>query len=189
MGAIDAVKKGEVDAEKGSFQRLRHPVARNPVQIDDQRDCGLPPGDRAQDPHAARLDQAGDGRRRAGDHAAAFGAQFGPIVGDKVRTMGHELQAKRRLARPRRAKDENGARPDRDGCSVNEKGRVVSHAPAPQTGRPTTKRAPSGSDVMSAEVGRMFSAQITPPCASTICLEMARPRPELLPKCASGRCE
>lgn len=58
-----------------------------------------------------------------------------------------------------------------------------------QTGRPTTKRAPSGSEVTSASVGRMFSAQITPPCASTICLEIARPRPELFPKCSSGRWE
>lgn len=57
------------------------------------------------------------------------------------------------------------------------------------TGRPTTNRAPSGSDVGSASVGRMFSAQITPPCASTICLEIARPRPELLPNWSSGRCE
>ena len=50
---------------------------------------------------------------------------------------------------------------------------------ARQTGRPTTNRAPSGSEVMSASVGRIFSAHMTPPCASTICLEMARPRPEL----------
>ena len=40
------------------------------------------------------------------------------------------------------------------------------HAAGPgpaQTGRPTTKRAPSGSEVTSASVGRMFSAQMTPP--------------------------
>lgn len=58
-----------------------------------------------------------------------------------------------------------------------------------QTGRPTTKRAPSGSDVMSMSVGRMFSVQMTPPCASTICLEIARPRPEWFPNCFSGRSE
>jgi hypothetical protein len=34
--------------------------------------------------------------------------------------------------------------------------------------------------------GRMFSAQITPPWASTICLEIARPRPEWLPNCFTG---
>lgn len=50
-----------------------------------------------------------------------------------------------------------------------------------QIGRPTTNLAPRGSDVTSASVGRMFSAQMTPPWASTICLEIARPRPELLP--------
>ena len=58
-----------------------------------------------------------------------------------------------------------------------------------QTGRPTMKRAPKGSDVASAWVGRMFSAQITPPCASTICLEIDSPRPELLPNCPCGRSE
>lgn len=47
-----------------------------------------------------------------------------------------------------------------------------------QTGRPTTNRAPKGSDVKSTSVGRIFSAQITPPWASTICLEIAKPRPE-----------
>lgn len=47
-----------------------------------------------------------------------------------------------------------------------------------QTGKPTTNRAPSGSEVKSTSVGRMFSAQMTPPWASTICLEIARPRPE-----------
>jgi len=50
------------------------------------------------------------------------------------------------------------------------------------TGSPTTNRAPRGSDVISASVGRIFSAQITPPCASTICFEIANPSPELLPK-------
>ncbi len=60
---------------------------------------------------------------------------------------------------------------------------------ADHTGRPTTKRAPSGSEVASASVGRMFSAQITPSWASTICLEIDKPRPELLPKSLSERCE
>ena len=58
-----------------------------------------------------------------------------------------------------------------------------------QIGRPTTNRAPEGSDVTSASVGRIFSAQITPPWASTICLEIARPRPELLPNWCTGRSE
>lgn len=56
--------------------------------------------------------------------------------------------------------------------------RLSAEARATQTGRPTTNRAPSGSDVKSTSVGRMFSAQMTPPWASTICLEIARPRPE-----------
>lgn len=66
---------------------------------------------------------------------------------------------------------------------------IVSVVAHDQTGKPTTNRAPRGSDVMSASVGRMFSAQITPPWASTICLEIARPRPELLPKSSCGRSE
>lgn len=49
------------------------------------------------------------------------------------------------------------------------------------TGSPTTKRAPRGSDVKSASVGRIFSAQMTPPWASTICFDIASPSPELLP--------
>ena len=73
-------------------------------------------------------------------------------------------------------------------CAWTMPGRVErrGHRRAGQTGRPTTKRAPSGSEVMSASVGRMFSAQMTPPCASTICFEMARPRPELLPNWPAG---
>ena len=38
--------------------------------------------------------------------------------------------------------------------------------------------APNGAVLSSASVGRMFSAQMTPPCASMICLEMASPSPE-----------
>lgn len=130
MGTIQAVEKGKVDAEQGCFQRLRHPVARNPVKIDGKHDLGLRPWGGAKNAHATRLDQAGDGGRCAGDDAAAFGAQFGPVVGDKLCAMSHQLQAKRRLARTRRTKNENGARPDRDGRGVNKKGRVVPQRPA-----------------------------------------------------------
>ena len=71
--------------------------------------------------------------------------------------------------------------PDHDLPAVD-----ITEAPI-QIGRPTTNRAPNGSEVISASVGRIFSAQITPPCASTICLEIARPSPELLPKSLSEK--
>jgi hypothetical protein len=43
------------------------------------------------------------------------------------------------------------------------------------------KRAPSGGLSAGAPAARMFSAQISPPWASTICFDMARPSPEWVP--------
>ena len=127
----------------------------------------------AQNAKATRLDQAGKGGRAAGDKGRALAQDFGPVIGDKIRAQRHQRQRQRRLARPRRSKDQQRTPPDRNATGVKQNPVTPCH-----TGRPTTKRAPSGSEVISALEGRMFSAQITPPCASTICFEIARPRPE-----------
>ena len=160
-------------------------------QVGNQSDrCSLD-GIDLQQPHTPGFDQPPDGGRRTAGYQPFLGQdQFGAVIRDQNGTEGNQLQRQRRLARPRRAGDQKGAvrkgdtagmkdqtiRPGLFGCPV-------------QTGRPTTKRAPSGSLVTSAAVGRMFSAQITPPCASTICFEIERPRPELLPKWLGGRSE
>lgn len=102
----------------------------------------------------------------------------GAIIGDEIRPKRNHLQGKVRLSGARFARNDKRARLDGYSAGVENDLRVV----LAHTGKPTTNRAPLGSDVKSASVGRMFSAQITPPWASTICFEIARPRPELLPK-------
>ena len=127
----------------------------------------------AQQADAPRLDQPAKSARRAGNKSVIDGRHLHLIIRNQNSPQADHLQRKRRLAGPGRPKDQKSPAVDRDarGMQPNEMGRC-------HTGRPTTKRAPSGSEVTSAWVGRMFSAQITPPCASTICFEIASPRPE-----------
>ena len=64
---------------------------------------------------------------------------------------------------------------------VGMRSRSIRH----RAGRRTMKRAPEhlgGSSSSDAVTAMRFSAQSCPPCASTICLEIDRPRPEFWPK-------
>lgn len=160
------------------------------VKIHRQRHPGLRKGGCAQDADAARLDQPGQRGRGAGDKAPAFARKTGSVIRNQPAPHGHHLQRKRGFPPPRGAKDD-----DRSPFVQRHAACMKGDRPASrwrddhQTGRPTTNRAPRGSEVASAVVGWMFSAQITPPCASTICLEIARPRPEWFPKSPCGRSE
>ena len=154
------------------------------TKVDDEGDIGLLQCRQSQDAHAPRLDQAANRRRGRGDEIIARNVQIGPVVRNQIRAQGDQVQGKRGFPAARGPEDQKAPPFDRDATGMQRlgPGRV-------QTGSPTTKRAPSGSDVMSAWVGRMFSAQITPPWASMICFEIARPRPEWLPKSDFGRSE
>lgn len=142
---------------------------------------------------AARLDQATDGGGGAGKQSTArFGAKLGSVVGNEAGAQRDHSQRKAGLARSRRPGHQDG--PAAMGYAggmqhQNPRARGIGIWCSGHTGKPTTKRAPRGSEFRSAAVGRMFSAQITPPCASTICFEIESPRPELLPKWVGGRSE
>lgn len=188
MGGFDFVKTGERDAADHPPMRMREPLGLGPVEIDRENRPRVGSRLGMENADAARLDEPPQGRRSGQNERAILDDGLGPVIGHELRAHRHEVQCKRRLAAARLAEDENRPAPQRDGAGMERGGRpCVPVLPRAQIGSPTTKRAPSGSEVMSAWVGRMFSAQITPPCASTICLEIASPRPELLPKCSAGR--
>ena len=128
-----------------------------------------------QNSDAARLDLTGNRNRGRGDKRTAFRPQIRAIIRYKPRPERHQVQRQRRFPCTRRPDQQNAPLSIQcHDCAVN----ILREGTATHTGSPTTKRAPKGSEVISASVGRIFSAQITPPCASTICLEIARPRPE-----------
>ena len=86
----------------------------------------------------------------------------------------NEIERKTRFAGAGRAANENGLCADTNGGGVNAGGRRRHVA-----GSRTTKRAPATRVSPSALEGpARFSAQIFPPCASMICLEIDRPSPE-----------
>lgn len=185
MARIDIVKQGERTSQirDATFRRKTCRLGR--AALHRKTEPYRSTGDCREQPDAARLDQPGDDGGAACPESPLRGrGQMGAVVGHQITAQSHQRQRQRRLAAARGAGDQDPAPPPCHAAGMESERRL-----ACQTGRPTTKRAPSGSEVGSASVGRMFSAQITPPCASTICLEMARPRPELLPNCCSGRSE
>ena len=103
---------------------------------------------------------------------------------DQARPTGEdEVEGEARFAGSRGAADQHRALSDPDGGSVNA-GAGRAHS----AGSLTTKRAPATVGRSSDPVGPgRFSAQIRPPCASMICLEIDRPRPEFWPKPWCGR--
>src|SRR6516162_4426455 len=98
----------------------------------------------------------------------------------------NERECKLRFAGSRRPTDEDGARADQHGRGVHGRSLIRHHI----AGSRTMKRAPSTKGVSSEAAGACwrFSAQMRPPCASMICLEIDRPRPEFCPKAWCGRC-
>ena len=152
----------------------RKPFGFRHSQIDHQHNRRFCQNRRTKNSNTPRLDQPRQRRRASGDQSAILHANQCPIIRDQHRPERHQPQRHRRFSRSGRTKDQNPPPVRRHTTCVQRQGRFWGY----HTGRPTTNRAPSGSDVMSASVGRIFSAQITPPCASTICLEIASPRPE-----------
>lgn len=134
---------------------------------------------------APRLDKPPYLRWAAGYQPIGLGSQQDVVIRDQGCSKCHQLQRQRGFAAAGRAKDDKPAPLQGNTTGVKQqlarcgsRDRRSRTARPGHTGRPTTNRAPNGSEVMSAWVGRMFSAQITPPCASTICFEIAKPRPE-----------
>ncbi len=187
MGRRLAKNKITGNIAQGYLPKRRQSVGFDLTQIDHKGYVDRCPGRRMQKPEATRLDQSADGRGGSGNQCTRLIGEQRAIICDQNCAQRHQSQTKRRFARPRGPDDQHAPF-----CNRNT-GRMYGvqdhRARLHQIGKPTTKRAPSGSEVISAWVGRMFSAQITPPCASTICLEIARPRPEWLPNWPSGRSE
>lgn len=150
-------------------------------QVNHQSHDGLCQTGGIQNAKTPCLDHAAQRCRATGHQHTVVQQDVSAVVSDQNRPHGHKHQRKSRLAGTGRPKDQN--------CALTHRHATCVQDGCGHTGRPTTNRAPSGSDVTSACVGRMFSAQITPPCASTICFEIARPRPEWLPKSPGGRSE
>ena len=163
---------------------FRQPLILFLPKIDRQDNPGLGQARNRQQPDLARLDQICNCRRAAGDDRIPDKHQFDGVICDQGSAESDHLNGERGFSGTRRAEDQQPTPFDRHAGRVQQKRHCGGH-----TGRPTTKRAPRGSEVTSALVGRMFSAQMTPPCASTICFEMARPSPEWLPKSPEGRSE
>ena len=149
-------------------------------------------------PDAAHLDQPGELRRRdepAGVPCTASRcARSSATRRANRRYPGsrrlHQRQRKARFAGARGPADQHGARTDENGGGMDRGGmpdrgspRITSPAGARRSGRrgPAARRRRPASEAM------RFSAQMRPPCASTICLEIDRPRPEFWPKPCSGR--
>ena len=172
-------------AGRGRHASRRQALGLGPRQVHDQRQRRLCHRIGTQQPDTARLDQRR--RRRRAEGAACHRTEHpssqtsrAPSAIKSSASRDLPLPAGPRISTPCPSSATPVARQKSrpSGAAAQcHSGRDRPRAIA-QSGRPTTKRAPSGSEVMSASVGRMFSAQITPPCASTICLEIASPRPE-----------
>lgn len=185
MGRLLRPHKGKVDAQNVNFPIRRQSLCLNLIKINTKRNWNVVSARRLQKTNPPCLDHASQGRWATGPKLPPFQNHLGLVIRHQLCPISHQLKRQPRLARARSTANQ-------DTFSVNGHCRGMqqpTHQRADQTGRPTTKRAPSGSDPASAWVGRMFSAQITPPCASTICFEIERPRPELLPKSFLGRSE
>ncbi|MDB5658814.1 MAG: hypothetical protein JWS10_1429 [Cypionkella sp.] len=174
MVAFQAENKGKRHAQQRCDAMGRQAIGFGLVKIDDEADRGAGARVGVQQADASGFDHAGKLWRAGGDKLLSLRGDLGLVVSDERGSVSDQLQSERGFARARSADDQHTAPIHRHATGVHQRLR--------HTGRPTTNRAPSGSEVGSALVGRMFSAQITPPCASTICLLIDRPRPELLPK-------
>ena len=126
-----------------------------------------------QKPDAARFNHArniGGGLR---DKHIALKVEHDAVIGHQVGTKGHQLQKQARLARPAFADDQHAAASARRTTCMKHLAHRL---------RTMVKTAPVCPSVR-------LDAVIVPPCASTICRDMARPRPEWSPKVSSGRDE
>jgi hypothetical protein len=135
---------------------------------------------------AAHLDQAGQRFGRPGQQPAMCGFKMNPVVRHQAREWKrtgsrhfNQFQRQPRFSGSGWPADQHSAGSDKDGRSVHRRGGRCHYG----AGRRTMKRAPAtvASPCSSGGPG-LFSTQIAPPWASTICLEMERPSPEFWPK-------
>ena len=186
MGCLVRIGKGTGDATKRDLAFRWQAFGLALCQINHKCHLGLWHSRRVKQADKTRLNQARQLGRGAGKKPISIGPDQGLVIAHQIGTKSHHLQGQCRFSGPRWTKDQKSTAMNGDATGVQKQVRPDG---AGHTGRPTTNRAPSGSEVGSALVGRMFSAQITPPWASTICFEIDRPRPELLPKWVAGRSE
>lgn len=171
MGRLPAQDKRQRTFADQDFTFRRQTIRFGPVQIDHEVNLGPRAGFSPYQSQTARLDQPMQTGGRGREYLGPDAGQVHLIIGHKLAAKPHQMQCEAGLSGPCAPKDQQTAPLKCHTTGMQQRHRN-------QTGRPTTKRAPSGSEVTSAWVGRMFSAQITPPWASTICFEIARPRPE-----------
>ena len=145
----------------------------------------------AQDSKPADFDQAGQFPRRAYDQLSAAVFQMHAIVANQHRRRylpgapgQDQIERQSRFAGARGPADQHGPIAYQHGRGVYAGGPGARHG----AGSRTTKRAPAmvGSPSALTAPAR-FSAQIRPPWASMICLEIDSPSPEFWPKPWCGR--
>src|SRR5215475_7453052 len=141
------------------------------------------------DAEATHLDQARERVGCARQQPSMAGLESNSVVGNETRKRQYpavrrfeELERELRFAGARGASDEKRACTDEHRAGMH--GRPLRHQEA---GSRTVKRAPSTFDGSEPCVAMRFSAHRRPSCASTICLEIERPRPEFWPKSWCGR--
>ena len=136
-------------------------------------------------PRPADLDQAGQFARRAHQQLAGRCVQMDTVIADQHgrRNLSgaagqDEIERQARFAGTRGPADQHGAIADQHGGGVD-----ACAAARHGAGSRTTKRAPAIVGLPSALTGpARFSAQMRPPWASMICLEIDSPSPEFCPK-------
>lgn len=142
------------------------------------------------DAQTARLDQTGQRRRRSSEQATGGDEDKGAIVGDQAPAGLEGAQSQITLAGAGGSFDEDappsaGDAPGYEaGMENHAAGRAIWNlAPLPPSARLALRASPA------IRVPARFSAQILPPCASTIWRAMAKPSPELPPNAAPSGLE
>ncbi len=184
-------RKGDACNRRSFRFRLRQAVGVKRGQIDNPANHGEWLERQAPDSHTSDLDQSLQLLRRPHQQLAIHGLHTGPIVGHqpgKRKQAGDagikQPQYQTRFSGTGRAANEHRPGADQDRRCMNG---GTGHGQS--AGRRTVKRAPSTNGAAPSWVGTpsRFSARILPPCASMICLEIDRPRPEFCPKPWCGR--
>src|SRR5712671_200524 len=141
------------------------------------------------DAEPTHLDQAGERVRCACQQLSVAGLEPKPVVANEARKR--QESALRRRDEPEREQrfaGAGGTSDEKRTCSNEHRagmhGGPLRHQAA---GSRTVKRAPSTFDGSEPCVPMRFSAHRRPSCASAICLEIDRPRPEFWPKSWCGR--
>ena len=196
-------KPGERVTGKLHAARIGHPLHDlHRHQVDDKAQRPSPPG-KACDRKAAHLDAPGKAGRGVGNQRTALRAQHEAIITDqgaggvglraslrvhRAAFGNQQRQHEARLAGSRWSTHQNATALQESRAGVDRR-RValwdcvvqagLDHAAlSPPVGRRTVKRAPP--DDAPSRPG-LLAASMVPPCTSTICREIDRPRPELLP--------